>query len=271
MQPQVSVLLPVHRPRLDYLKQAMQSILQQTFRAFELLIIEAPSEIPVESLLHQLADSRVRHVRFTGQPSLVHQLNAGLKESNTELIARMDADDWCYPERLQEQVNYLQTHPEIAVLGTQLSIMNSEDHPLGYRQYPTEPGDVAQALKRFNALAHPSVMYRKGPVLAAGGYHYDDFPANEDYELWCRLSRLGLQLANLNKTLLRYRIHPGSMKSEKLKNILRGTRLVKRHYYGNTMNRSEWARFYAEGILLNVPGWMIMQLFQQMQYRKESS
>ena len=270
MRTAITVLLPVYRPRHDYLLSAIKSILSQPFFNFELLLIEAPSEVCITSLLSELNDSRLRLLRFYGPASLVDQLNMGLRESQADLIARMDGDDWSYPDRLQRQYEYLQLHPEITVLGTQISIMDSHDVPLGYRRYPAEPVAVLQALKRYNALAHPSVMYRREPVLTEGGYCYRDYPANEDYELWCRLSQRGHQLANLKETLLRYRIHPGAMKSEKLKNILRGTRLVKRHYYTDTMNAGEWARYCAEGVLLNLPSWVILQLFQRLQYRQES-
>jgi len=270
MRPNVSVLMPIYRPRHDYLLTAIKSILKQGFADFELLLIEAPSDVCIDPVLSQLDDSRIRHLRFAGEASLVDQLNFGLQKAQADLIARMDGDDWSYPERLQKQYDYLQEHPEIAVLGSQISIMDARDCPLGYREYPTQPTAVCQALKRFNALAHPSVMFRREAIQAAGGYCYRDYPANEDYELWCRLSRRGHLLANLSDTLLRYRIHPGAMKSEKLKKILRGTRLVKRHYYASTMNTAEWARYCAEGAILNLPGWAIMRLFQRMQYCQES-
>lgn len=270
MRPAISVLLPVYRPKHDYLLTAIKSILNQTFSGFELLLIEASSEVCIASVTSELNDSRLRLLRFSGPASLVDQLNMGLREAQAEFIARMDSDDWSYPERLQRQHDYLQAHPEISVIGTQISIMDSLDIPLGYRRYPAESVAVLQALKRYNALAHPSVMYRREPVLTEGGYCYRDYPANEDYELWCRLAQRGHQLANLNDTLLRYRIHPGAMKSEKLKNILRGTRLVKRHYYGDTMNTGEWARYWAEGALLNLPSWAILKLFQRLQYCQES-
>jgi glycosyltransferase involved in cell wall biosynthesis len=271
MRPAVSVLLPIYRPRHDYLLTAIKSILRQTFTGFELLLIEAPSIISLVELLPKVQDTRLRHLRYPGTASLVDQLNFGLCETQASLIARMDGDDWSYPERLQRQYDYLQTHPEVTVLGTQISIMDAKDCPLGYRRYPTQPEDVTRALKRCNALAHPSVMYRRDAILAAGGYCYRDYPANEDYELWCRLARQGHKLSNLNETLLRYRIHSGAMKSEKLKNILRGTRLVKRHYYRDTMNAGDWTRYCAEGALLNLPGWAILKLFQRLQYRQEST
>lgn len=270
MNRMLSVLLPVYQPRLEYLQKAIESILHQSFRDFELLVIEAPSGVSIDALLAKYHDKRIQHHRFPAKPSLVKQLNFGLQLSRAEMIARMDGDDWSHPERLKRQWDYLQQHPEISVLGTQICIMDDRDRPIGFRQYPTASEQAALLLKRYNTIAHPSVMYRKEHILAVGGYWYDRYPANEDYELWCRLVKRGYRLATLNEQLLRYRIHPQAMKSEKLKNILRGTRLVKRHYFGSSMSTADWSRYWAEGALLNLPGWMILQLFTRMNYRNEA-
>lgn len=269
MTPAISVLLPVFRPQPHFLKVAIDSILRQTFDSFELLIIEARSETTIEPLLGSFNDPRLIHCVFPGTPHLVDQLNYGLQQARAELIARMDGDDWSYPERFQQQFDYLSSQTNVVVVGTQIAIMDAQDRPLGLRQYPTTAEQLKSALRRSNPLAHPSVMYRKEPVLKAGGYCYRDYPANEDYELWCRLSQQGCQLANLDQTLLRYRIHAGAMKSEKLKAILRGTRLVKRHYFADTMTMTDRARYVAEGLLLNLPGSVILKLFQRMQYQQE--
>jgi glycosyltransferase involved in cell wall biosynthesis len=271
MKPRVTVLLPVYQPQLDYLRTAIESMLRQTFTDFELLIIEAGSAINIDALVQELNDGRLQHHRYPGQASLVQQLNYGLQLAQADMIARMDGDDWSHPDRLHQQWQHLEKHPELTVLGTQIHIMDDRDSPMGRRRYPTDPVQSAALLRRYNTLAHPSVMYRKQPILDVGGYWYDRFPANEDYELWCRLAKRGYQLTTLDEPLLRYRIHPKAMKAEKLKRILRGTRLVKRHYYGDSMTLADWSRYWAEGALLNLPGWLILKLFTAMNYRQEAS
>jgi glycosyltransferase involved in cell wall biosynthesis len=272
MNPTVSVLLPVYQPRPDYFHHALHSILRQEWTDFEVLLIEAhehPSPSPAcRRVLHHLADPRIRYLAYR-KPSLVDQLNLGLQSAHGEFIARMDADDWSHPQRLSEQVAYLRQHPEVAVVGTQIDVVDPADRPLGHRRYPTNPAAVAGALCRFNPLAHPSVMYRRATVMAVGGYCYRRHPANEDYELWCRLARHGHQLANLPRRLLRYRLHAGAMKSEKLRGILRGTRLVKRHYFHRKMKWPEKGRYWAEGLLLLLPSPLVMRLFQRWQYRRD--
>ena len=269
MKPAVSVLLPVYRPQIHYLRHALESVLHQTFDDFEVLLVEAALETCIKSLLEELQDKRIKHLCFPGKASLVDQLNWGLEQTQCELVARMDADDWCFPERLAKQLDYMQQQKDIAVLGSQLGVMDSNDRPIGSRKYPTAPDDVTQTLRQYNAIAHPSVMYRKQAILDAGGYRYRTYPANEDYELWCRLAKQGAKLANLDVPLLRYRVHPQGMKSAQLKAILRGTRLVKRHYYGGDMTMKERSRYWAEGALLNLPGWVILELFKQINYHRE--
>jgi hypothetical protein len=180
----------------------------------------------------------------------------------------MDADDWSHPDRFGEQVEFLRNHPDIAVVGTQIDIMDERDRPLGHRSYPTDPEAITAALCRYNPLAHPSVMYRKEAILEAGGYRYRRYPANEDYELWCRLVHLGYGLANLARTLLRYRIHPYAMKSARLRGIIRGTRLVKSRYFRRTMKSRAKVRFWMEGCLLVLPPAWVMLLFRRSQYRR---
>jgi glycosyltransferase involved in cell wall biosynthesis len=198
----------------------------------------------------------------------VDQLNFGLQEAKGEFIARMDADDWSHPDRFAKQVEFLHSHPDIAVVGTQIDIMDENDRPMGHRSYPTDPEAISAALCRYNPLAHPSVMYRKGAVCQSGGYRYRRFPANEDYELWCRLARLRYGLANLPRTLLRYRLHSEAMKSAKLRGIIRGTRCVKGCYFQRTMKSRARIRFWIEGCLLILPPALVMQLFKRSQYRR---
>jgi glycosyltransferase involved in cell wall biosynthesis len=287
MNPVVSVLIPVYHPRRDYFPLAFHSILEQRFRDIEVLIIEPVPFSPrsltwggpaqettstgsttARQVIDDLADPRVRYLAFPGKPSLVDQLNFGLQEAKGEFIARMDADDWSHPDRFAEQLEFLRTHSDVAVVGTQIDIMDERDHPLGHRSYPTEPEAIAAALCRYNPLAHPSVMYRKEAVLQAGGYRYRQYPANEDYELWCRLVCLGYRLANLPRTLLRYRIHPEGMKSAKLRGIIRGTRVVKSCYFRRRMKSRARIRFWIEGCLLILPSALVMHLFRRSQYRR---
>src|SRR5262245_54751548 len=112
MQPAISVLLPIYKPNLAYLRQAIASMLQQTWSDFELILIEARPDGATQTLLDEFNDPRIRNHRYDGDPSIIHQLNEGLLAAKANLIARMDGDDWSYPERLKRQFYFLSAHPE---------------------------------------------------------------------------------------------------------------------------------------------------------------
>jgi hypothetical protein len=134
--------------------------------------------------------------------------------------------------------------------------------------YPTDDAGIKRALPRFNPLAHPSVMYRKRVVLEAGGYRYRRYPACEDYELWSRMARSGKRFANHPAPLLRYRIHPGAMKTTHLRGILRGVREVKQMHWVDQMDWRGRLRMCGERGLLWLPPSVALRLFVWSQYRR---
>ncbi len=190
-KPRVSVLMTVLNAHPVYFPKAVRSILEQTLPDFELLIIEDPSSRPAEPLLRRFNDPRIHHFLNPQRTSLIQQKNQGLAAASSDLVALFDADDIAEPERLEKQVHFLEGHPEVMVLGSQIQIIDSEQRPKGYRQFPLHHEDIMRALPSFVPLSHPSVMLRKGPVLDAGGYRFREYPVAEDYELWSRLAQCG--------------------------------------------------------------------------------
>ena len=192
--PRVSVLLPLYAPEPGYLRSTIDSVLCQTLEDFELLIVEDPSSRTAEDVIGQYTDPRIRYLLNPQRGSLVESLNHGLEMARADLVARLDGDDVCVPTRLQRQLEYLQQNAEVSVLGSQITIIDQNGRTRGRRQYPLTHEAILHTLPRFNPLAHPSVMYRRAPILDAGGYTY---PVNEDYELWSRLARRGCDLRTI--------------------------------------------------------------------------
>ena len=204
-QPRVSVVLPVYNGE-PFLADALESILAQSFRDFELIAIDDGSRDASGEILDRLAarDDRVRVVHQTNA-GIVAALNRGLALARGELIARMDADDLAHPERFARQVVFLDAHAEIAVVGCAVTLIDRVGNRIRDVEYPLASEAVAAFLACGSPLAHPAVMMRRAAVLAAGGYR-EAYLHAEDYDLWLRMAER-YRIANLPDRLLRYRQH----------------------------------------------------------------
>lgn len=199
----LTVLLPVFNGA-QYITEAVESILKQTYTNFELLVINDGSTDNTQAILEGLAarDARVRVVSRENR-GLIASLNQGLALSNTDLVVRMDADDVALPNRLERQALFMAEHPDVAVCGAGLVFYET-----GEEKYLPEKHDALRALALFNTpVFHPTVIMRKSSVLAVGGYS-SNAPCAEDYDLWERMLHAGSRFANLSEVLLRYRVHP---------------------------------------------------------------
>jgi hypothetical protein len=204
--PAVSVVLPVYNSE-PYLGEALDSILQQTFDDFELIAVYDASIDNSRNRLEDAArrDARVSVVDGPGR-GLVDALNLGLARARGEFIARMDADDVSQSTRFARQVEYLRANPQIAVVGSAITLIDAAGKVMREIEYPLTPAEVARFLiETGSALAHPAVMARRDAMLSVGGYR-SLFQHAEDYDLWLRLAEHH-SLANLPERLLRYRHH----------------------------------------------------------------
>jgi glycosyltransferase involved in cell wall biosynthesis len=205
----LSVLLPC-RDAADHLPQAIRSLTLQTFRDFEVIAVNDGSADQTGGLLQRWAekDARVR-VLHRDRLGLAEALRAGAAQCSGDLIARMDADDFAHPRRFEEQVEYLETNPGIAALGTRVRYFPREDVGWGARRYErwlnglVRPESLARDIFVECPIAHPTLMLRRAALSEAGGYRDADWP--EDYDLILRLHSAGARLANLPRVLLFWR------------------------------------------------------------------
>lgn len=206
MQPKVSVLLPVYNGE-QFLEEAIDSILNQTFQNFELLILlEYGSNVASRKIVDsKKADQRVRVIENKeSKLGLAESLNLGMKEAKGEYIARMDADDISLPKRLEKQVKYLDKHPDIVMCGTAMKGLYDDGH-MDDRGYFSDSGSIRFECMLGNPFGHPTVMWRKDVFLREKLF-YRNTPYSEDFELWKRVVEL-FPCANLKEYLLMYRLH----------------------------------------------------------------
>jgi glycosyltransferase involved in cell wall biosynthesis len=208
MNPTISVLMPVYNAE-RYVAQAVESILDQTFRDFEFLIVDDGSTDGSLEILKRFAaqDDRIRLISRPNTGYVV-ALNQMLALARGEFIARMDADDISAPNRFQIQLDYLNSHNEILVLGSAMRWIDPDGDLLRDHTPPSDHESIDQAhLKRLEAvICHPTTMIRR-IAFEKVGYYNPDFFGAEDLDLWLRIAEIGI-LENLPDVLLSYRFHP---------------------------------------------------------------
>jgi glycosyltransferase involved in cell wall biosynthesis len=209
--PKITVLMPVYNCEL-YIREAVDSILNQTFTDFEFLIIDDASTDETVTIIKTYDDPRIQLIQKPQNSGYTNSLNYGLSISRGKYIARMDGDDVSLPERFAKQVTFLDANPDVILCGTFYSI-------IGTKEVITVPGnfeDIKLTLLRKCCFGHPTVMIRKNSVdKLAAIYDVNKEPA-EDYDLWVRLLAIG-KMYNLQEVLLNYRVHDSqaSQKREK--------------------------------------------------------
>ena len=195
------------------LDEAIDSILKQTFSNFELIAVDDGSTDQTANRLRDWAakDPRVRILSLS-HAGIIEALNAGLVACKSELIARMDADDRAHPERLARQVDYLNGHPELAVVGSYVEAFPRKKVQEGFRRYVEwlnsldTPELIARDIFVESPLTHPSAMIQASWLKRVGGYQEHGWP--EDYDLWLRLYVAGAQFGKVDKVLLEWREQP---------------------------------------------------------------
>ncbi len=208
--PAVSVLMPVYNAD-KYVKEAINSILNQTFKDFELIVLNDASGDLSKDIILSFQDTRIRYIENEENKGLAFSRNRLLSEVRGQYIAWLDADDIAYPTRLEEEHRFLEKHTVHAMVASWARIIDSEGKPTGNYIKSFIPNEYLSALLLFvNYFVQSSVMLRKS---ALPDVHYrPEFPPTEDYELWVRIAA-GYPVAILAKTLVDYRIHTSNISS----------------------------------------------------------
>jgi len=202
--PKVSVLMPVFNAEA-FLAEAIQSVLQQDFSDFELIVINDGSTDRSAQVLNQFTDGRLKVHHHAHNRGLIAVLNEGISIARGQYIARMDADDVCLSDRLSKQVNWLEQNPDVVVLGS--FFYQWSGSTLRKVLLPSKPEEVAAEMLFRSAVAHPTTMLR-AEVFSARQWAYDRaYIHAEDFELWSRILAAGYQIANHPEPLLKYRVH----------------------------------------------------------------
>lgn len=201
--PKVSVVMACCNSNAAMLKQSIDSVLSQTYRDLELIIVDDGSNEPIQSVVDKISsDNRVKVFRIK-HSGLGAALNHGISQSIGEYIARLDDDDLALPWRIDKQVTFLDCHPEVSCVGTWFYDMVGNKF-LPHRAYPTEHEQIIKGLLSLHwGLAHTAVMFRKNAFDKIGGYRIPG--GGQDLDLFLQMGTVG-KLANIGEYLTCYRM-----------------------------------------------------------------
>lgn len=211
--PVVSVLMSVYGGK-QYLGQAIQSVLDQTFKDFEFIIIDDGSRDESLKMIRSFQDPRIVLIENKVNQGLTKSLNVGIAKAKGKYIARMDADDISSANRLEKQVQFLEENQEIWAVGTGASLIDHEGKSISSIRMPTSRAQLKYLMTLGNNIIHPSVMMRTEMIRKIGGYSENCMVA-QDYDLWIRILESGGQLANLEEELIKLRVHDNSVSQTK--------------------------------------------------------
>lgn len=201
----ISVIMPVYNTEEPFLREAVESILNQTFADFEFLIINDGSENNVEDVIKSYNDNRIIYIKNENNLGIIKSLNKAIDIARGKYIARMDSDDISYPERLETQYRFMENNPDCGVCGSNIMILSGNKfQSSNYKESHNEI--VYSMLFKGCHLCHPTAFIRK-KVLDENSlkYNEEDIYA-EDYGLWLNLMDK-TRIHNLKDILVKYRMH----------------------------------------------------------------
>lgn len=209
--PLVTVLMCVYNSE-TYLREAIESILNQSFKEFEFLIINDASIDRSLEIIKHYDNTRIKIIQNSENIGLTKSLNKGLKAAEGKYIARMDADDISHPQRLERQVKFMEEHPEVGICGTWFQLIGQQERII---KHPVDHQDILTFMFKNNGIGHPTAFIRKDLFIEQHLFYDENYTAAQDYDLWVRASQK-IRLANIPEVLVKYRVHSSQVSIAKL-------------------------------------------------------
>lgn len=262
--PKVSILTSVYKSEV-LIRPAIESVLNQTFKDFEWVIINDATPDNSIAIIEEYNDPRVKIIHNNENLGLPASLNKGIELCKGQYIARMDTDDICYPNRLEEQVKFMEANPDIAIAGSWVSLTGDKK---GIWKTPISHEEIKCKLIFSNAIAHPSVIIRSSE-LKKHSFKYDEkLKRIQDYDLWVRAAQK-LRLANIPQPLLYYRIDDNAKSEEVIewaKQIMFNIRAFQLNTLGVNLTKEENKNihFISMGALTKVNTKVLANIFSRI-------
>lgn len=237
--PELTCLMTTYREPIGILRQAIDSILNQSYRDFRfLIIVDDPSATQIIDLIcdYVKKDVRVSYLINNINLGLALSLNRGINMIDTKYVARMDADDISLPQRFEKQIIYLKANPDVDLLGAYVTCIDYDGNELHQRSpRPCKAAQIKKCMKYMNAFAHPTLM---GKTKVFKKFLYRDLKYSQDYDFTCRLLESGCRLENIPESLLLYRMAQ-NLESLKIVNQRIAFCTIQKYFQAATLNETD--------------------------------
>lgn len=272
LQPLVSVVMTAYNAA-EFVGAAVASILSQTYPKLELIVVNDGSSDKTGYILKNIArkDKRIKLISYAKNRGASYASNLGLSKASGSLIARMDADDIALPDRLTKQVEYLLDNPSVIAVGGQCELIDRNGRATGEKSFPLTHIEIYRALYQYNPIQHPTIMINAKLLGSKRIQYHSDVVLAHDLELLFFLSQYG-KLANLEDTVLKYRIHTDSLSLRNPKMTFRDTIAVRKRavklfgYKPDMMGRA--IDMVQRMIIMILPSVIIYPLFHIIRMRQ---
>lgn len=266
MTAKISVIMPVYNTA-SFLKEAIDSILNQTFIDFEFIILDDFSDDWSYEILknYQEKDNRIKLFRNEKNMWISFTRNKLISLTSTNYILSQDSDDISLDNRLELSYNFLENNLEFWVVSGNNIVIDEQSNIIWYRIYYD---DIKNTILKKSPISQPSSMFRKDIFLKMWWYD-KSLNYGEDYDLWIRFFQNGYKIKNLDNDLLKYRIRKWQSKSDKLKQTIKNTILIQKKAIKNGLKPSflDIVYIFLENILLFLPNRLVLFLFKKLEYK----
>lgn len=246
--PTISVIMAVYNGE-DYLDQAIKSVLEQSYRHFEFIIIEDASTDSSAKTIKQYADGdeRIQIIQNDKNLGLAASLNKGMSIAKGDYIARMDADDVALPQRLQVQCDFLKNHKDYVLCGSNAIIIDAENNTIRETKLANSDEEIRAMCLFLNPFVHPSVMMRTAPLEKMVLRYDESFDTTQDWAFWVELMDCG-KMFNIEKSLIEQRHHENSTSYQKRDRQIQNSVRIQKRY----LEKKGAVEFWDEGLFLNL-------------------
>ena len=259
-KPLVSVIMAEYNTNIEFLKDSIKSIINQTYLNLELILIDdcGDNSKLLNKIVSNLNDDRIKIYKNKSNKGLVYSLNKAIDIANGDYIARMDTDDYSYPKRIEKEMRFLIEHPEFDLVGSKCDLYD------GYKIWgeSKDYGEVTrQKLLSGCPIVHPSVIYKKSSMIEIGGYK--DYKRCEDYATWLTFYLNKKRMFVINEKLIRYHLSIDDYKKRTLKNRKKFFEVLKNEYRDLNPTNVDLMRITLKTILAGLVPWKIMYAYHK--------